>query len=82
MTSTHPYGQLKHTTKAKQYIGNNIVSTEPSTSSIYDEAETRDYSNIEVHGYIPDKTAKSSSSGAFIAGLIILTIALWLVFYL
>jgi hypothetical protein len=65
MTSTHPYGQLKH------------------TKNKIEEKEPRDYSKVEVHGYIPEKSKPPVlSEGTEIFIGIVFVVILWLIFLL
>jgi hypothetical protein len=67
MTSTHPYGQMEHS-KNKNTNENKPI---------------RDYSKVEVHGYIPEKSKPLVlSEGMEIFIGIVIVVILWLIFFL
>jgi hypothetical protein len=74
MTSTHDYGKLKRNSRNKHSWLDTIDG---------DEVKPRDYSKIEVHGYIPLKSKEPVlSEGTEIFIGIVFVVILWLVFFL
>lgn len=73
MTSTYDYGKLKRN-RCNNHTWLNSVDNP--------EKELRDYSKIEVHGYIQEKAKAPPEHDYFIWGIVIFVIILWIIFFL